>query len=216
MDGQWEEIVWQEEKQQLMLEGEPVLEYQLRLPELRGGRGGRKINRGYDRMAQMWRRRWQRELYWAACIDLACCRGEAHPFRVWTAALDGEVTLQEKELLSLRWDVMECRGDGRPCRVQWGDVWNWKEGVPCSERQLMSGLRTSKKQALQAICTQIRQRQSAGDFFPDRDWEHALPRVIKRKDFWLTGDRIWITLPQYTIAPGVEGTPIFYLERNKG
>ena len=34
------EILWQEEKRRLTLEGEPVLEYTLAWPEVRGGRTG--------------------------------------------------------------------------------------------------------------------------------------------------------------------------------
>ena len=68
-------VLWQEERQTLSLQGEPVLEYALVRPQIRdGGRGGRRLDRYYQHLAEVWRRRWSRALYWHACLDLARCR----------------------------------------------------------------------------------------------------------------------------------------------
>lgn len=70
-------VLWQEERQTLSLQGEPVLEYALVRPQIRdGGRGGRRLDRYYQHLAEVWRRRWSRALYWHACLDLARCRQE--------------------------------------------------------------------------------------------------------------------------------------------
>ena len=69
-------VLWQEERQTLSLQGEPVLEYALVRPQIRdGGRGGRRLDRYYQHLAEVWRRRWSRALYWHACLDLACGTG---------------------------------------------------------------------------------------------------------------------------------------------
>ena len=76
------QVLWHEENRTLTLEGEPVLDYALSWPELAdAGRGGRRISRYYARLAQSWRLRWQREVYWKACIQLADRRAAARPLR---------------------------------------------------------------------------------------------------------------------------------------
>ena len=97
-------VLWQEERQTLSLQGEPV-------PEV-------------------WRRRWSRALYWHACLDLARCREQSHPFHPWQAHLEGRVLFQDQDSLSIRLDAEEVHGDGRPLRVRMGDVWSLPEGVP--------------------------------------------------------------------------------------
>jgi len=217
MGGLWAgEVIWNEEKKQLTLEGEPVLAYRLRWPELKGGRGARQISRDYARMAEKWRRRWQRELYWWACMDLARRRAAARPFRAWTAELTGEMTLREGNILSLSWASTECRGDGRPCWVRWGDVWNVWEGSAVSDRQLLNGRRGWKRQALQTIGQQIPAGQAAGAFFPEQDWEKVLHSEVDLADFWLTEEGVWTALPQSTVAVGVEGAPVFCLNQTAG
>ena len=65
------QVDWQEERCTLTLEGEPVLEYVLSWPQVRGGGlGGRWISRYYARLARAWRLRWQRE---ALYNILPCC-----------------------------------------------------------------------------------------------------------------------------------------------
>lgn len=84
-------VLWQEERRTLSLQGEPVLDYTLSRPLIQaGGQGGRRVDRYYQRLAEVWRRRWDRALYWQSCLDLARCRdlGPVHssPGRpVWRA-----------------------------------------------------------------------------------------------------------------------------------
>ena len=97
------EVVWRREEQTLTLEGEPVLRYQMAWPEIcGGGLGGRWISRYYEHLARSWRKRWQREIYWKACLELAVCRSVSRPFALWTGSLNGEVTLWQDGLLSLK------------------------------------------------------------------------------------------------------------------
>ena len=97
--GAWE-VVWLEEKKTLALDGETVLEYQLRWPQVEGGRSGaRRLSRGYEALADRWRKRWRREVYCEACLQLAACREQARPFAPWRCGLEGEVTVQEENCL---------------------------------------------------------------------------------------------------------------------
>ena len=126
-------VVWSSEERALTLEGEPVLKYSLSWPRVEGaGLGGRWISRYYARLANQWRRRWEREVYWPACLELAARREAARPFTPWTGELRGETVLLRDGTLSLRFFGCEVRGDGWPARVRWGDVWQLRERPsPC-------------------------------------------------------------------------------------
>jgi hypothetical protein len=127
------EVVWQEERQTLTLDGEPVLEYTLCWPEITGGGlAGRWMTAYYRRLARSWRLRWRRDLYWKACLELTSRRAAARPFTPWTGCLSGEVTHWEDGLLGLRMRGEEEQGDGRPYHIQWDDQWNVREGTPCA------------------------------------------------------------------------------------
>ena len=124
-------VRWSEERRRLTLEGEGVLEYVLRWPQVEGaGLGGRWISAYYRRLAGSWRRRWEREIYLQACLDLVRCREESRPFTPWRGELTGEVALLRDGLLSLRFTGWESRGAKPPSRVRWGDVWKVRRGRP--------------------------------------------------------------------------------------
>ena len=208
------EVLWREEKRQLTLEGELVLEYTLSWPEVRGGGlGGRWISRYYARLARAWRLRWQREVYWKACLELAACRAASRPFTPWKGKLGGEVALLEGGLLSLRLEGEEIRGDGRPSRVRWGDVWKVREGAPCSLREVLGKGRGWRKGLVDEVIRQGRSRREAGDCFLDGDWEKGAKAHLPHRDFCLTPAGVELTYPQCTIAPAAEGTPVSVVPR---
>lgn len=98
-------LVWREAEETMTLEGENVLTFRLIWPQLEGaGLGGRWISRYYARLAEDWRRRWRREVYWKACIQLAQRRAAAQPFTPWKGELRGEEVLWRDGVLSLRLD----------------------------------------------------------------------------------------------------------------
>ena len=205
------QVVWREEERTLTLEGEPVLRYTLSWPEIQGaGLGGRWISRYYARLARAWRRRWEREVYWKACLALADRRAAARPFLPWTGRLAGETVLWRDGLLSLRLEGEETRGDGKPCRVRWGDVWRVKEGAPCPPRALFGGRRRWRREALAEILRQGEARRQSGNCFLDPDWAKKL-RKLPIRDLCLTEEGAEAALPQCSVAPAAEGTPVFLL-----
>ncbi len=131
-------VNWKQSHQVLKLEGEPVLEYTIIWPEIQGaGLGGWWITRYYARLARLWKKRWDQEVYCQACLDLGVRRQASRPFIPWQGELKGETALLEDGLLSLRFTGWETRGDGRTSRVRWGDVWKVREGAPCSLQELL-------------------------------------------------------------------------------
>lgn len=207
------QVVWRREEERLTLEGEPVLEYVLSWPEVEaGGLGGRWITAYYRRLARSWRERWRKEVYWRACLELAERRAAARPFKPWSGRLEGEVALLEGGLLSLRLSGEEVRGDGKTCRVRWGDVWKLKEGAPCAARELFGGRRGWKKELFRQVREQGEQRRAAGDLFLDGDWERRARRLLRPEEGCLTRSGTELYLPQGSAAPAAEGTPTFLVK----
>lgn len=207
-------LVWEEEHKVLTLEGQPVLEYTLCWPQLQNPKGlSRRINWYYARLARQWRLRWQREIYWLACLELVRRREESRPFTPWTGKLTGEVTLWEGGLLSLSLSGEESRGNKKPCRVRWGDTWEVKEGAPCPPARLFQGRWGWKRALLPQLRAEGEKMVASGEHFFDGDWERRLPRWLHRAEVWLTGDRMEWALPPCAISPAAEGAPVFSLPR---
>ena len=209
-------VVWNEERRTLTLEGEPVLEYTLCWPQVEGaGLGGKWISRYYAHLAQSWRRRWEREVYWQACLALAARREAAKPFTPWTGELTGETALLEGGVLSLRFWGCEVRGDGRPARVRWGDVWNLREGAPKPLRSLFTGEKGWRKRLWRTLVRQGEERRQAGDCFLDGDWARRAKKTHPFRGWCLTGEGVEVALPQCAAAPAAEGCPVFTLPLTK-
>ncbi len=210
------QIVWQEERRTLTLEGEPVLEYVLAWPRVEGGGlGGKWISRYYARLAGSWRRRWEREVYWLACLELAARREAAKPFTPWSGELGGETALFREGVLSIRFHGSEVRGDGRPARVRWGDVWTVREGAPRPLRALFHGEKGWKSRLWQSIIRQGEARRQSGDCFLDSDWIKKAKAAHPLRDLCLTEEGVEVSLPQCAAAPAVEGCPVFVLPLEK-
>lgn len=205
-------IVWKEERRALTLEGEPVLEYALSWPQVEeGGLGGRWISGYYAHLAKSWRQRWQREVYWAACLELAARRAAAKPFVPWRGELAGETALLRDGVLSLRFYGCEIRGDGRPARVRWGDVWSVREGAPKPLRSLFAGEKGWRSRLWRELIRQGEARRQADDCFLDRDWPKKARKARPLRGWCLTGDGVEISLPQCAASPAAEGCPAFCL-----
>ena len=208
------QVTWQTEERVLTLDGEPVLHYSMTWPQITGaGRGGWRINRYYARLAQSWGQRWQREVYWAACLSLAQCRASSHPFTPWEGGLKGEVTLWQDSLLSLRMEGWEMRDEHKTSRVRWGDVWKVAEGAPCPLRELMPK-RGWRHRLLESILHQGRQRKEAGLYVPDQDWERKAKRFFPEGEFCLTPDGLEFAYPQCTIKKKKKGNFVFQISNN--
>lgn len=210
------QVVWREERRSLTLEGEPVLEYALCWPQVeQAGLGGKWISGYYARMARRWRRRWEREVYWLACLELAARREEAKPFAPWSGELRGETVLLRDGVLSLRFFGSEVRGDGRPARVRWGDVWNLREGAPKPLRALFEQKRGWKNRLWRRLLQQGEERRQAGDCFLDGDWRQKAKKARPLRDWCLTEEGVEVSLPQCAASPAAEGCPVFTVARKE-
>lgn len=192
------------------LEGEPVLHCILTRPECMGaGRGQAAVNRCYQHVEEVWRRRWERELYCRACLDLADRRVQGRPFRVWQAELVTEITLQQDGLLSLWQEGRECWGYERPLLLRRGDTWDFKEGAPRTLASFCTGHKRWKGQILNGVREQMRDLLAGGESLLDEACVQTLRRHFDRENYYLTPEGATIFFPMYTIASGGEGVPSF-------
>ncbi len=195
---------------EMTLEGECVLHCVLTCPELAGTwKGIRAINRCYSHAADNWRRRWERELYCMACLDLADRRAQGRPFRVWKAELETRITLQEKGLLSLWQEGRECRGYDRPLLLRRGDTWSLAEGAPLTLSSFFPKKRRWKRWVQEQLKEQVQGRIESGESLLDNDCVKRLRREFEPDNYWLTGEGAQVFFPMYTIASGGEGVPAF-------
>ena len=207
-------VRWEEERRRLTLQGEEVLDYVLRWPQVEGaGLGGRWISAYYRRLAAGWKKRWEREVYLQACLDLVRCREESRPFTPWRGELTGEVALLRDGLLSLRLCGWESRGARPPSRVRWGDVWRVRQGAPCPLGELMAGRRGWRRRLWAALAGQGEARRRGGDCFLDPDWLKKARAARPLKDYCLTEEGVELALPQCAAAPAAEGCPVFTIPR---
>lgn len=206
-------VNWKQSHQVLKLEGEPVLEYTIIWPEIQGaGLGGWWITRYYARLARLWKKRWDQEVYCQACLDLGVRRQASRPFIPWQGELKGETALLEDGLLSLRFTGWETRGDGRTSRVRWGDVWKVREGAPCSLQELLKEEPGWKKRLWSELVAQGERRREGGECFLDQDWQKKARAARPMGDCCLTREGIEVSLPQGAAAPMAEGCPVFLLK----
>ena len=154
-------------------------------------------------------RRWEREVYWSACLELAARREASRPFTPWTGELTGETVLLEDGVLSIRFQGQEVRGDGRPARVRWGDVWPVREGAPKPLRSLFAREKRWRARLWQKLVQQGEERRQAGDCFLDRDWPRKAKKAHPLQGWCLTEEGVELSLPQCAASPAAEGCPVF-------
>ncbi len=142
-------------------------------------------------------------------------REAARPFSPWYGELTGETVLLEGGVLSLRFQGREVRGDGRPARVRWGDVWALREGAPRPLGALFPGEKGWRGRLWRALVRQGEELRRSGGCFLDGDWARKAKGARPLRGWCLTGEGIEVSLPQCAAAPAAEGCPTFTLPLEK-
>ena len=193
----------------MTLQGECVLRWELAWPEFTEGRRTRGAAAYYRRHTELWRRRWKRELYTLACLDLAQRRAEGRPFRPWQGKLTTCITRQEDGLLSLWQEAEERWGFERPLVHRVGDTWSTTDGAPRTLASFFSGQRGWKRKLLEQVERQVEERIGSGLSLLDPDCAARLKREFDPRRFYVTERGIEVFYPLYTLGPGAEGVPVF-------
>ena len=195
-----------EERRALLWEGEPVLV--CTPPDLAPPPGApRRAERWRRRLEAVWTRRWEGPLYRRACAALGEARAASRPFQPWQAALTGTWT-EGEGLLCLRWEAAETV-DGRR-RALWGSaLWSLPRGAPVTAAELLG--RGWRRWVRAQVSAQIEARLDSGQslFYPD--WRRRLRRQIREEHLFWTGEGWALFCPTCSLAPALEGTPVFSL-----
>ena len=203
------QVVWKEEKRVLRLGKEPVLSLELSWPEIqRGGRGGRRVSQYYRKVVQTWNARWEKTLYCRACLALAASREKGQTFSPWSARLEGQVTFQDGENLSIVLDAWEDWGDGRPLQVRTADLWTVPDARPLSKGRCWPEGR-ARRQLFRELAQQGQARRDTGDCFLDPDFAKKLPRALSWRRCARTDEGLEYYAPQGVLAVPVEGVVTF-------
>ena len=139
---------------------------------------------------------------------LAACREESRVFRPWQAGLTGEVAMEGADLLSIRMELREGRGDGRPLLSCSGVTWDWKAGAPVPLGMLLPE-RSRRRQLLEGIRQAGEGELRSGSCLLDPDWKETARRKFRASRFCLRPEGIELFYPQCSLAPAVEGVPSF-------
>lgn len=162
-----------------------MLEETLAWPEFEGkGRAVRRMTGYYRRLVRSCRLRWERRpTAWPAC-GWPPCREESRVFRPWQAGLTGEVAMEGADLLSIRMELREVRGDGRPLLSCSGVTWDWKAGAPVPLGMLLPE-RSRRRQLLEGIRQAGEGELRSGSCLLDPDWKETARRKFRASRFCL-------------------------------
>lgn len=201
-----EESCW---KRTLRWNEKAVLSYTLRCPKImETNRATRRLSRYYRHVADEWKHRWEAQLYPAAC---QAAQDTSRPFQPWEATLTYEVTYHQDGLLSLYLDAYEWTGGAHGITLRTGDTWELSSGTPRALASFFPRGCRWKAETLRQVRAQIQARMDSGEsvFFPE--WSTLAASHFHPERFYLTTDGPAVFYPLYTIAPYVEGIPVFSL-----
>ena len=122
--------------------------------------------------------------------------------------LTGEVAMEGADLLSIRMELREVRGDGRPLLSCSGVTWDWKAGAPVPLGMLLPE-RSRRRQLLEGIRQAGEGELRSGSCLLDPDWKETARRKFRASRFCLRPEGIELFYPQCSLAPAVEGVPSF-------
>lgn len=179
----------------------PLLTLRARWPQPEGeDRAARRLCRYYDRLARRWLERWTGPL-----LE----RARAAQARDWQAGMDFTVTYFENGLLSLYIDFTETTD--RPGTVRLGDVWEMKRGTPVPLPALLGPGRGWRRRALEQVEARAEGRVGSGEYLYYEGWPQLCRRWFSPERYYLTAEGPVVFYPMETIAPALEGVPVFPL-----
>ena len=116
--------------------------------------------------------------------------------------------MEGADLLSIRMELQEVRGDGRPLLSCSGVTWDWKAGAPVPLGVLLPE-RSRRRQLLEGIRQAGEGELRSGSCLLDPDWKETARRKFRASRFCLRPEGIELFYPQCSLAPAVEGVLSF-------
>ena len=90
-----------------------------------------------------------------------------------------------------------------------GDPWAWASAYPPPRPSLSPRRSGWKRQLLETVEAEVRQREAAGVSRYHEGVRRLLRRHFNPQSFYLTAEGLVVFYPMYAIAPAMEGIPTF-------
>lgn len=185
----------------------PLLTARVRLPRW-DGQDGRRFDLYYTAYARAFFSYCLHTLLPRATEALALSRQSGGAIPDWHITLDTNVTLHTDRLVSLYTDTVE-QTDGRRLVVRRADTWDLAENTPLPPTQLFPGVSVPRRRLLGDVTDQILRRQEQGLAAYNLDWRRAIRAAFSADHLYLTPEHLCLFYQMYTIAPALEGIPVF-------
>lgn len=192
----------------------PLLTAQALVPHWEGGKGGR-FNRYYEACTQHFVHVCRSEIFPRAEAAYCRARENAGPIPCWQARMHSTVTLQRRELLSLRTDTLV---EGLPQRrigCQ-GDTWDLQRGFLLALPDCFPPRAPWRRRLLELAAEQLAGQEQQGTLRCREDWRRELHRAFHAHRFYLTEEGLCLFFPPESLAPAAEGVVTVCVPYNAG
>ena len=189
----------------------PVLTANISVPQpvLTSGANLRRIRRFYRLQARAYLRYCERRLFPLARQEYVAAQSVSAPLPCFHAALTYQITYNENNLWSLYTQSWEALGSGCTFLSRYGDTWDLSSGSPVPLNRFFPSVKKWKKTFFKCAAQEISRQESSGVSRYHPDWQKRLHRCFNSRNFYLTPEGITVFYPMYSIAPPVEGIPVF-------
>lgn len=198
-----EEILgWFEDEGVFQWEGEDVLYWRVKLPSFSEVKRGRKwVQRYYDRVLAMWKKRWE-EIYKLACEDLQEKRGRSRIFTPWRVSIFGEGGFVRESVVSIQLTSSEKRGKGTTFVSFYADLWDVNLAEPLRVSKEKSLVGKKKGEILNDV---IKTMGNQKEMMVLPDFEERIRVNFGKNSLFLGESGVWVYFPQGTVTAREEG-----------
>ena len=196
-------------EQKLKSNGTTVLHCFIRRPAFSDSGKQKRMERYFERLAQVWQMKWESDLYQKACQAFARHTLDIS-FQPWEAIMDYQITYWSPPLLSIRINIQEQGPVTPPVSLCIGEVWDCSSGYPCSLRTFLPIKPRHWKYALiDQLQKQAQLRLDSKESLLHPSCLSIIKQSFDPNRFYLTEDELVIFYPLCTLASYGEGIPTF-------
>ncbi|MBR3571008.1 MAG: DUF3298 domain-containing protein [Oscillibacter sp.] len=209
-DGAEFEILPMEAERVWDADGVPILRARAVLPQpAEKNRKWRRIRSFYRLQSRAFFRYCQGELRPLAEREYRAARENSAPLPCFQADLSFRETYRAGRRMSLCTELRENAAPGVPTRRLWGDTWDLESGYPAPLSDFFPPRSHWKRKLLAIAAEEIERQEKRGlsRYYPD--WRRRLRRFFNPLNYYLTPEGAAFFFPMQTLAPPVEGIPIF-------
>jgi hypothetical protein len=177
-----------------------------------GGKADKRINSYYKHIAQTLMRKARRDLLPAAVDEWRYDLENSFPFRPFDTVMKYTVTDNDRDILSLYYDIYEFTGGAHGTTKRFGDTWRastgWFLELDDFFPRSVNIKRLLTDHAIKTAAEQI----AAGTHQYFENYPKLIKKYYSPMKFYTQPGFVTIFYDQYAIAPGFEGTPVFDYE----